>query len=379
MIYADHAATTRLSQAAFEGAKEYLFEEYGNASGRYSLGVRARRALERARERIARIIEAEPDEIFFTSGGSEGNSWGLSIMNNRPSSLLVVSGFEHPSVYQNALALERKGVGVKLLPIERSGVVSLDACEALARNNKKIGLISVMSINNEVGTIQPIDKIVAMASETNALVHTDAVQAMGKVEINVKKLGVDLLTASAHKFNGPKGVGFLFKRSGVELAPYIRGGGQERGERSGTENVFGAVAMSLALEENVCRLSETKKLLKALFNRTLETLRTELDESDFLVAGDDSVRSPGTFDLLFRNADGEALTILMDLKGVCVSTGSACDSVKKEPSRILLALGYSPEEASSAVRVSYGPENTLEEAEKVGKTLAFAYKKLKRI
>ncbi len=377
MIYADHAATTRLSQTAFEGAKEFLLEEYGNASSRYSMGTRAKRALETARERVAALIGAEPCEIFFTSGGSEGNSWTLAAMNERPRASLVVSAFEHPSVHQNALVFQRKGGDVVFLPIERSGIVELGACEAILRE-KQVGLISVMSVNNEVGTAQPIKKIVELARGKNALVHTDAVQAMGKMKLDVKELGVDILTASAHKFNGPKGVGFLYKRNGVELPSHIRGGGQERGERSGTENVFGAVAASLALEENIARLDETKKLIQELFSKTLEAIYAEVEPGDVQIAGDAAVRLPGTFDLLFKNADGEALSIIADMKGVCVSTGSACDSVKKEPSRILLAMGYTREEASSAIRVSYGAENTLEEAEKVGKTLAFAYKKIRR-
>lgn len=377
MIYADHAATTRFSQTAFEGARDFLFEDYGNASSRYSLGVRAKRALEGARSRIAALIGAEPHEIFFTSGGSESNSWVLSQMNDNPDMRLIISGFEHPSVHQNALAFQHKGGNVVFLPIERSGITRVDALSEALRE-KKSQLVSVMSVNNEVGTIQPIERIASIAKEYGALVHTDAVQALGKTSIDVNKLGVDFLTASAHKFNGPKGVGFLYKRSSVSLPELIRGGGQERGARSGTENVFGAVAASLALEENCLRIEETNKHLELLYARTIDVLRNELNEEDFHTAGAEETRLPGTFEILFRNADGEALTILMDMKGVCVSTGSACDSIKKEPSRVLLALGYSREESTSAVRISYGWDNTLVEAETVAKTLAFAYKKLRR-
>lgn len=377
MIYADHAATTRLSQTAFDAASEFLFDEYGNSSSRYSLGVRAKRALDAARERVARLIGARREEIFFTSGGSEGNSWVLSLANENVDSRLIVSAFEHPSVHQNAMAFQRHGGDVFYVPIERSGVVSLDAYRQALRE-KNASLVSIMSVNNEIGSIQPIEETTKLAHEHGALVHVDAVQALGKIPIDVKKLDVDFLTASAHKFNGPKGVGFLYKRCGVELPVLVRGGGQEFGLRSGTENVFGAVAASYALEENVGRLRENEQKQRVLYRKTIDALRSEIDENDFQIAGDEQLRAPGTFDVLFKNADGEALTILLDMKKICVSTGSACDSINKEPSRILTALGYSPEEAISAVRISYGWENTEEEAEQVGKTLAFAYKKLRR-
>lgn len=377
MIYADHAATTQLSRLAFEKAREFLFEEYGNASSRYSLGVRAKRAIEAARERVAAAIGAEPDEIFFTSSGSEGNAWTLTSLRERPNLRLVVSAFEHPSIHESALAYAKCGAKVDFIPVERTGLISLDSCREIFRGGK-IGLVSVMLANNEVGTIQPVDKVVSLARRYQTLVHTDAVQAVGRIPVDVRALGVDLLTASAHKFNGPKGVGFLFKRRGVELPTLIRGGGQEQGERAGTENVFGIVAASFALEENVAVLEKIEHQLRTLTQRTIDIIGEELNEGDFFIVGDETARTPGAFNVVFRNADSEAMTILLDMKGVCVSTGSACDSVKKEPSRVLLALGLTPKEASSAIRISYGRENTIEEAEIVGKTLCFAYHKLRR-
>lgn len=377
MIYADHAATTRLSTSAFEAAKEYLFDEYGNASSRYSLGARAKRAVESARERVANAIGAEPDEIFFTSGGSEGNAWALSCMREKPKLRLIVSSFEHPSVHENALAFRKRGVKVDFIPVKKSGLISIDSCRDVFRGGK-IGLVSLMLANNEIGTIQPIKTVVALAKRYRTLVHTDAVQGVGRIPLDVNDLGVDLLTASAHKFNGPKGVGFLYKRRGVVLPPLIKGGGQECGERSGTENVFGIVAASFALAENVAVLRETNEKTRALTRRTLDVIGAGLDESDFLVVGDEQTRAPGVINVLFRDADSEAIAILLDMKGVCVSTGSACDSNRKEPSRVLSAMGFSPSEANSAIRISYGRDNTIEEAEIVGKTLCFAYRKLKR-
>ncbi len=377
MIYADHAATTPFSRTAFERAREYLFDEFGNASSRYSLGVHAKRAVESARERVAAAIGAEPDEIFFTSGGSEGNAWATSRMREKSNSRLVVSAFEHPSVRENALSYKKQGVAVDFIPVERSGVISLEACPQIFRGGN-IGLVSVMLVNNETGTLQPVKTVVSLTKRYRTLVHTDAVQAVGRIPVDVKDLGVDLLTASAHKFNGPKGVGFLYKRRNVVLPSLIKGGGQERGARSGTENVFGVVATGFALEENVAALKETNEKTRVLTRRTIDVFREELDEEDFYIIGSEQTRAPGVMNVLFRNVDGEALAVLADMKGVCVSTGSACDSNKKEPSRVLLAMGFSPKEASSAIRISYGRENAVNEAERVGKTLCFAYKKLRR-
>jgi len=349
-----------------------LRDAYGNASSLYSLGVASRRAVELARGRVAEAIGASPEEIYFTSGGSEGNAWVLSSVS---SGSVLTSPFEHPSVWRACERLARRGVDVLSLPVDSSGVVRVEDVAALLRDDTR--LVSIMTVNNEIGTIQPISEIGSFLRSRGVLFHTDAVQAVGHIPIDVKRLGVDFLTASAHKFNGPKGDGFLYVRRGVEPPPaLVLGGEQERGRRAGTENVFGIVATGAALAENVAALEENAERTRATVRALLWRLGELLSPDEYFVVAADSERVAGVVDFVFRGAGGEAMVQILDFKGVCVSSGSACSSGQDRPSRVLLALGFSEEEAKSAVRVSFGRENAPEDGIKVAEALAFAYRKI---
>lgn len=395
MIYADAASTTRLSQTALEKALPFLRDSFGNPSSRHSLGVAAKRALEEARALVAESIGAEPDEIVFTSGASEGNAWIISSVGGMNESNITVdnqnvakmrccagrvvaSAIEHPSVRKMCDTLKRRGVDVEYLPVDRDGIVSVDALKTTLAASRKgnVNLATIMFANNEIGAIQPIAEIGALLRTFDVPFHTDATQAVGHIPLDVRELNVDFLTASAHKFNGPKGTGFLFRRRGVAILPMLEGGGQERGLRAGTENVAGAVATAYALAENVATLAETTVKTRRITTEIIERLQTALPQGAFIVVGDESRRLPGTITLAFKNVRGEALVQILDLKGVCASTGSACSSGKAEPSPTALALGFSPELAKSFVRLSFDRDNSPNDAAVVAETLVFAYRKI---
>lgn len=394
MIYADAAATTRLSQTALEKALPFLRDSFGNPSSRHSLGVVAKRALEEARASIAGSIGAEPDEIVFTSGASEGNAWvigNLGVGRKNDANLantdvgakrwdggrVAASAIEHPSARKMCEALKRRGVGVEYLPVDRDGIVVVDALKTMLATSRKgsVSLATIMFANNEIGAIQPIAEIGETLRAFDVPFHTDATQAVGHIPLDVRKSRVDFLTASAHKFNGPKGIGFLFCRRGATISPTIEGGGQERGLRAGTENVAGAVAMACALSENVATLADTTVKTRRITTEIVERLRTALPRGAFVVVGDERRRLPGTINLVFKGVRGEALAQILNLKGVCASTGSAC-SGEAEPSPTLLALGFSPEDATSSVRLSFDRDNSPTDAAVVAETLAFAYRKV---
>lgn len=387
MIYADAASTTRLSQTALEKALPFLRDSFGNPSSRHSLGVAAKRALEEARALIAESIGAKPEEIVFTSGASEANAWVISNVGGGKTDAetrrsgagrVVTSAIEHPSVRKMCDALKRQGVGVEYLTVDRDGIVSVDALKTTLAASRKgnVNLATIMFANNEIGAIQPIAEIGALSRTFDVPFHTDATQAVGHIPLNVRELNVDFLTASAHKFNGPKGVGFLFCRRGVVISPILEGGGQERGLRAGTENVAGAVATAYALAENVATLAETTVKTRRITSEIVERLQTALPQGAFTVVGDESRRLPGTINLAFKDVRGDALAQILDLKGVCASTGSACSSGQTEPSPTLLALGFSPETAKSSVRLSFDRDNSPSDAAVVAEALAFAYRKI---
>lgn len=375
MIYADNAATTRISDRAFEMMMPFLREQYGNASSQYSLGAKAKRAIEQSRRELAAAIGADPSEITFTSGGSEANSWVLSgvadIYRNEPMHI-ITSAIEHHSVLRACQALEKKGVDVTFLPVDRAGRVSLDDLRTSIRPDTR--LISIMMANNEIGTIQPIVEIGQYLSDQNILFHTDAVQAIGHIPVDVNELGVDFLSASAHKFNGAKGTGILYKRSGLSLPQMVFGGHQECGLRSGTENVAGIVAAGYALQESVSDMWSTAEKLKVLVKTTIDLIRAKVP--NICVNGDQENRLPGIINISLGNTSGESLMHLLDLKGICISTSSACTSGNDEPSHVLTSIGLSESHIKSAIRISYGRYNTMEEVKIVAAAIIQSYEKI---
>jgi cysteine desulfurase len=375
VIYADNAATTRISDSVFEKMLPFLCEQYGNASSQYSLGVKAKQAIEQARKQVAAAIGAETSEIIFTSGGSEANSWVLRCVadthRNEPMHI-ITSAIEHRSVLNACRSLEQRGVEVTYLPVDASGKVSIANVKKATKAHTR--LVSIMLANNELGTVQPIAEIGGLLKSEGILFHTDAVQAVGHIPVDINELQVDFLTASAHKFNGAKGTGILYKRSDLELLPLVFGGEQEHGLRAGTENVAGIVAAGYAIEESVSEMAKTAKRLKAMVEDTVNGIKEKIPS--VRVNGDSECRLPGTVNLCFHSVSGESLMHLLDLKGVCLSTSSACTSGKDEPSHVLLALGLTEQQAKSTIRISYGKYNRTEEVSKVVIAVCDAYKKI---
>ncbi|MHC1719238.1 MAG: cysteine desulfurase family protein [Clostridiaceae bacterium] len=376
MIYADNAATTKMSELAFAKMLPFFQEQYGNASSQYSLGVKAKRAVEHSRRQVAEAIGAQLSEITFTSGGSEANSWvlrGVTDSFKGESIHIITTQIEHHSVLNACHTIESMGVEVTYLPVGNDGVIDIKKLIAAIKSNTK--LVSVMLANNEIGTIQPVAEIGAFLHERGIWLHTDAVQAVGHIPVNVADLCVDLLSASAHKFNGAKGTGFLYMRSGISLPNLVFGGEQEHGYRAGTENVAGIVGAGFALEESVKDMPETADRLQTMIRETVTNVQERIPTAR--VNGNSELRLPGTVNLGFDGVSGEALMNLLDLKGICVSTSSACNSGKSEPSHVLLALGLNEEQAQSAIRISYGRFNTANEAKAVATAICEAYDKIK--
>ncbi|MGN1165565.1 MAG: cysteine desulfurase family protein [Lachnospiraceae bacterium] len=370
-VYADHAATTQLDLDAFGEMKNYLLTEYGNASQPYSFARSAKAALKSARVTIARCINAEPEEIFFTSGGTESDNWAIksTALECGEKCKIITSQIEHHAILHACHAVERMGFPVVYLPVDKLGVVQLSYLNECI--NDKVKLVSVMYANNEIGTIQPIKELCNIAHSKGALFHTDAVQAVGHVPIDVRDLGVDMLSASAHKFNGPKGIGFLYVKKESPVSPYLDGGAQEFGMRAGTENIASIVAMAIALEKNCRKMERNADHLKKLEDIFIGEL--QVFELDFKRNGSD-YKIPGNISLSFRDAEGEMLLHRLDLMGICVSTGSACDSKNTQISHVLEAIRVPQEYAVGTIRISLGPENTEEEVRYIAKSI---YKILK--
>lgn len=362
MIYADNAATTKLDMDAFEAMKPFLLEEYGNASQPYSFSRAGRRALRDARITIAECIGALPEEIYFTSGGTESNNWAIK-MGAGCEGEVITSSIEHHAVLNSCKALERTGRGVSYLPVTREGIVDLETLENAILERTK--LVSIMYVNNEVGSIQPIRELAQAAHQRGICFHTDAVQGVGHIPIDVREAGVDMLSASGHKFNGPKGVGFLYIKNGTEISAFMDGGSQERQYRAGTENVAAIVAMAVALRKNCLALEEAIEHLRRLECMILDRLR--LSGVDFIRNGGKGI--PGNISLSFRTMDGETLLHRLDLKGICVSTGSACDGAKTQVSHVLKAMEVPLEYARGTIRISLGVRNTEEEALRIAQSL----------
>lgn len=363
MIYADNAATTQLDTEAFEAMKVFLLDDYANASQPYSFSRNTKKALEDSRKIIAECIGADVEEIYFTSGGSESDNWAIKMGSERGNHI-ITSAIEHHAVLNTCCSMERLGKRISYLPVTESGVVCTDALGELLADDT--GIVSVMYANNEVGSIQPINELVKIAHSKKVLFHTDAVQAVGHIKIDVHELDVDMLSASAHKFNGPKGIGFLYIKKGIEIKPYIDGGSQESGLRAGTENIASIVAMAIALKKNCIDIEKNFQYISELEEIFLDAL----DESGLNYRRNGSIKKiPGNISISFRNLEGEMLLHRLDLQGICVSTGSACDSKNTQISHVLKAMGIDNEYAKGTIRISLGKYNTRQEMEAIVRAL----------
>lgn len=366
MIYADNAATTRVSDEVMDAMRPYFCEKYGNASSIYRLGRVARGALDASRKTIASLIGASPAEVFFTSCGSEANNWALKGTAHRLMASgkkhIVTSSIEHHSVLNSAKALEKEGFDVTYLPVDALGQVS--ACDVKKAIRPDTALVSIMYANNEIGTVQPVSEIGEVCHEAGVLFHTDAVQAVGTLPVHVKEQGIDLLSMSAHKFYGPKGIGILYCKRGNLPLNLIDGGSQEYGHRAGTENVALAVGMAKALESAVAERKKTVTATSALRNRIQSQLLTIPGTT---MNGHPDKRLPGILNISFSGVDGQSLLFRLDLEGLSASSGSACTSGSLEPSHVLLALGIPYELAHGSLRISLGKYNTEEDADEIVK------------
>ena len=361
MIYADNAATTRLSEKAFEAMKPYFCEYFGNASSLYQLGGQSQKAVDNARMVIAKCLNAQqPSNIYFTSGGSESDNWaikGAAELGERKGKKHIISSkFEHHAVLHTLEYLEKHGFEVTLLDVHENGIVRPEELEKAIREDT--ALVTIMFANNEIGTIQPIKELAEVAHKHGVIFHTDAVQAVGTVPIDVQELGIDMLSMSSHKFHGPKGMGALYVRKGIRLPNLIHGGGQERGLRAGTENTAGIVGMSVALQESVEKMAERNIRLEKMRDRLIDGL-LKIERSR--INGDRISRLPGNVNMCFEGIEGESLLLMLDLQGISASSGSACTSGSLDPSHVLLAIGLPHEIAHGSLRLTFSDENTEED------------------
>ena len=368
MIYVDNAATTRMSDAAINRMTKLMTDTYGNPSSLYSVGQKAKEVLEEARDDVADVINANPREIYFTSGGSEADNFAIrsaaiiGAKNNKKH--IISSAFEHHAVLHTLRALEKEGFEVTLLDVHEDGLVRLNELEDAIREDTC--LVTIMYANNEIGTIQPIREIGKLCREKNILFHTDAVQAIGHLPIDVEKDNIDMLSASGHKFKGPKGAGFLYAKKGIRLTNLIEGGAQERGKRAGTENVPAISAMALALKDAVSNMEDNTKDIIKRRDRLIEGLKN-IEHS--ALNGDATKRLPGNVILCFEGIEGESLLLLLDDKGIMASSGSACTSGSLDPSHVLLAIGRVHDVAHGSLRLSINEDTSDEDVEYIIKSV----------
>ena len=368
-IYADNAATTKLDENAFEAMKPFLLNSYGNASQPYSFSRDARNAITTARAIIAECIGALPEEIVFTSGGSESDNFAIrGVVEACETSIgILTSEIEHHAVLKTCREMENERISVQTIPVDKQGRVSNAVFLDKIANTHNPYLASIMYANNEIGTIQPIKELCMAAHSNNLIFHTDAVQAIGHININVKDLGVDLLSASAHKFNGPKGVGFIYIKEGTNIKPIIYGGAQENKYRAGTENVASIVGMAVALKKSCQEMQNVKRKLDTIEKELINTL--EKNNIDYIRNGSD-YHIPGNVSLSFKGVDGEMLLHRLDLMGIYVSTGSACDSRRNNVSHVLKAVDCPQEYIQGTVRFSFGKNNQPEDGAYVGEAIS---------
>lgn len=365
-IYADNAATTALSPEVLQDMMPYLTTVYGNPSSMYSIGSEAQKAVELARVDVAEAINALPREIFFTSGGSESDNWAIKgvarALKAKGKNHIITSAFEHHAVLHTCDALKKEGFEITLLDVHSDGLVRPEELEAAIKDTT--ALVSIMYANNEIGTIQPIEELGAVCRRHGVLFHTDAVQAMGNVPIDVKKQNIDLLSMTAHKLHGPKGCGALYIRRGVRPQILIDGGAQERGMRAGTENVAGIVGLASAVKRAKATMEQRTERLTGLRNRLIDSL-SKIERSR--LNGDREKRLPGNINMCFEGIEGEALLLRLDLMGICASSGSACTSGSLDPSHVLLAIGLPHEIAHGSLRLSFSDETTEEDIDYIAK------------
>lgn len=378
IIYADHAATTYVKPEVFEQMKPYFTELFGNPSSIYSIGRESKKAVENARAQIAECLGANPQEIYFTGSGTEADNWaikGVAYANRKKGKHLITSAIEHHAVLHAFDFLKKEGFEVTYLPVDEKGLVNPKDLEAAIRPDTT--LVSIMLANNEIGTIQPIKELAAIAKEKGVIFHTDAVQAMGNIDVKVNDLNVDLLSMSAHKFYGPKGVGALYIRKGVKIDSFMHGGAQERNRRAGTENVPGVVGMAAALKLAYENLENYNKHLRKLSDRLIDGVMEKIPY--VRLNGDREKRLPGNVNFSFQFIEGESLLLMLDMKGIQASSGSACTSGSLDPSHVLLAIGLPHEIAHGSLRITFGEENTEEDVDYIIDNLVEIVDKLRQM
>ena len=376
MIYLDNAATTKVADSVVDAMLPYFKEYYGNASSIYQLGAKSKEALDESREYIAGTLGAKTNEIYFTAGGSESDNWAIKATADayaQKGKHIITSAIEHHAVLHTCEYLEKHGYEVTYVGVDENGVIKLDELKAAIRPDTI--LISVMFANNEIGTIQPIKEIGEIAKEYDILFHTDAVQAYAQVPINVDEMHIDMLSASGHKLNGPKGIGFLYIRKGIKIRSFVHGGQQERGRRAGTENIPGIVGLAAAAKRSFSMLEE--KMQKEIELRDYLISRIEAEIPYCRLNGDRKKRLPNNVNFSFQFIEGESMLILLDNKGIAASSGSACTSGSLDPSHVLLAIGLPHEIAHGSLRLTLSEENTKEEMDYVVEQLTAILERLR--
>jgi cysteine desulfurase len=376
-VYVDYAATTPMDPQVFEAMKPYFTELFGNASSINSSGVTARKAIEESREKVARFMNAEPDELVFTGSATESNNFalkGYAFKHGRAETHIVISTIEHDCVLNSAKWLKRQGFDVTFISVDKYGIVDMDELESVI--DEGTTLVSVIHGNNEIGTIQPVTEIAELCKKNNVVFHTDAAQSFGKVPIDVKRIGIDIMTINAHKLYGPKGVGALYIRKGIELEPLLHGGGHEFGLRSGTENVSGIVGFAKAVELRREEMTPEAERLTKLRDRLI---RGALEIEDSYLNGHPKQRLPNNANFRFAYVEGEAIVLNLDMEGIEASSGSACSSKSELPSHVLLAIGLKPEEARGSLRISLGKYNTPEDIDYILEVLPKAVHRLREM
>lgn len=363
-IYVDHSATTPMRREVLDAMLPYFAEDFGNASTVYAEGREAKKAVNTAREQVAKAIGAEESEVFFTGSGTEADNWairGAAMANKAKGNHIITSAVEHHAVLHTCMELEKVGFEVTYLPVDEFGMVSADAVKA-ALTDKTI-LITIMAANNEIGTIMPIAQIGKVAKEAGVLFHTDAVQAIGMMDIDVNEMNIDMLSLTGHKFYGPKGTGALYVRKGTKISPFITGGAQERNRRAGTENVPGIVGLGKAIELATADIASHTQRLAAMRDRFIDRVLSEIPYTR--LNGHRTKRMASNANISFEFIEGESLLLMLDMKGISASSGSACTSGSLDPSHVLLAIGLKHEVAHGSLRVTFGDSNTDDDVDRI--------------